>query len=131
VGKEVSYIWCDTPGERTIEPYLDLAEANRAGLRRAARVACREEVAIALEDRPWRADQWPQGRGEAAMDGHLVLFATRHGCCACSAVEGTDKMVAYVRTGDACFCEDCWHRLPADALERVVREVALRGVPLS
>jgi hypothetical protein len=102
-----------------------------AGLRRAACVACQEEVAIALEDRPWRADRWPQGRGEAAMDGHLVLFATGHACCACSAVKGTDKTVPYVRTGDACFCDDCWHRLPADALKRIVREVALRGVPLS
>ena len=106
-------------------------EAIRAGLRRAARVASRQEAAIALEHRRWRADRWPQGRGEAAMDGHQVLFATVHACCACSAVERTDKMVAYVRTGDACFCDDCWHRLPADALERIVREVALRGVPLS
>ena len=129
--KEVSYIWCDAPGERTIEPYLDPAEAIRAGLRRAAHVACREAVAVALVDRPRRADRWPQGRGEAAMDEHLVLFATGHTCCACSAVKGTDKLVAYVRSGDAWFCDDCWHRLPADALERVVREVALRGVPLS
>jgi hypothetical protein len=73
------------------------------------------------------------------MDGHQVLFATGHACCACSAVEGTDKMadegidkmVAYVRTGDAWFCDECWHRLPANALKRIVREVALRGVPLS
>jgi uncharacterized protein YlaI len=70
-------------------------------------------------------------RGETAMDGPLVLLVTGHVCCACSAVEGTDKMVTYVRTGDAWFCDDCWHRLPADAVERVVREVALRGVPLS
>ena len=106
-------------------------EAIRAGPWRAARVASREEVTMSLEHRRWRADRWPQGRGEAAMDGHQVLFATGHACCACSAVEGTDKMVAYVRTGDVCFCDDCWHRLPADALERIVREVALRGVPLS
>jgi hypothetical protein len=65
------------------------------------------------------------------MDGRLVWFATGHACCACSAVKGTNKLVAYVRRGDACFCDDCWHRLPADALERIVREVALRGVPLS
>ena len=65
------------------------------------------------------------------MYGHLVLFATGHACCACSAVKGTDKTVLYVRTGDACFCDDCWHRLPADVLNRIVREVALRGVPLS
>jgi hypothetical protein len=65
------------------------------------------------------------------MDGHLVWFATGHACCACSAVKGTNRLVAYVRRGDARFCDDCWHRLPADALERIVREVALRGVPLS
>ena len=65
------------------------------------------------------------------MDKNLVLFATGPTCCACGAVKGTDKLVAYVRTGDAWFCDDCWHRLPADALKRVVREVALRGVPLS
>jgi hypothetical protein len=106
-------------------------EVGRAALRRAACLACREEVAMALEDRPWRVDRWPQGRGGAAMDGHLVLFATGQACCACSTVESTDKTVPYVRTGDACFCDDCWHRLPADALERIVREVALRGVPLS
>ena len=125
------YTWCDAPGERTIEPYLDPAEAIQAGLRRAARVAAPTEAAIALEDRPWCADRWPQGRGEAAMDEPLVLLATRHVCCACSAVEGTDKLGTYVRTGDAWFCGDCWHRLSADALQRVVREVALRGVPLS
>jgi hypothetical protein len=46
------YTWCDAPGERTTEPYLDPAEAIRAGLRRAARVAAREQAAIALEERP-------------------------------------------------------------------------------
>ena len=65
------------------------------------------------------------------MDEPLVRLAVEHVCCACGAVEGTDKMAAYVRTGDAWFCDDCWRRLPADALKRVVREVALRGVPLS
>ena len=119
------------PGRADDRALLDPAEAIRAGLRRTARVACRETVAVALVDRPRRADRWPQGRGEAAMDEHLVLFATGHTCCACSAVKGTDKVVAYVRTGDAWFCDDCWHRLPADALKRVAREVALRGVPLS
>ena len=60
--KPVSYIWCDAPGERTIEPYLDPAEAIRAGLRRAARVACWEAVAVALEDRPRRADRMAAGQ---------------------------------------------------------------------
>src|SRR5947209_1820112 len=62
------YTWCDAPGERTVEPYLDPAEAIRAGLRRAARVASQEQVALASEDRPWRADRWHKGGGGAAMD---------------------------------------------------------------
>jgi hypothetical protein len=125
------YTWCDAPGERTIEPYLDPAEAIQAGLRRAARVAAPAEAAIALEDRPWCADRWPHGGGAAARDEPLVLLDTGQVCCACGAVEGADKGGAYVRQGDAWFCEDCWQRLPTDAVERVVREVALRGVPLS
>src|SRR5439155_26001274 len=66
------YTWCDAPGERTIEPYLDPTEAIQAGLRRAARVASCEEAAIALEYRPWRADRWPHGRGAVSRDASLV-----------------------------------------------------------
>jgi hypothetical protein len=52
-------------------------------------------------------------------------------CAACGALKGVDEGVPYLRKGDARFCTTCWRGLmPAD-IERVVRAVALRGVPLS
>src|SRR5438045_3859566 len=72
------YTWCDAPGERTTEPYLDPAEAIQAGLQRAARVASREQAARALEDRPWRADSWQKRGGRAAMGELLGSLETGH-----------------------------------------------------
>ncbi len=52
-------------------------------------------------------------------------------CCACRVAKGLDAGDPYARKGDARFCPDCWRCLPASEIERVVREVALCGVPLS
>jgi hypothetical protein len=38
------YTWCDTPHERTAEPYLDPTAAIQAGLQRAARRTADEEA---------------------------------------------------------------------------------------
>ena len=125
------YTWCDAPNERTVEPYLDPAEAIRAGLRRAAHAASQKKAAFVLEDRPWRDDSWQKSGGGKEMDGPKVPLDKGHVCCACGAVEGAEKAVSYVRKGDAWMCDDCWNDLPQDEVERIVREVALRGVPLS
>jgi hypothetical protein len=52
-------------------------------------------------------------------------------CCACGAIEGTDKAVYYLRKKDAWFCGDCWRALPQSEVAHLVQEAALRGVPFS
>ena len=52
-------------------------------------------------------------------------------CCACGAITDLYGRVQYVRQGDARFCPTCWHDLSPETIGRLVREVALRGVPLS
>jgi hypothetical protein len=64
------------------------------------------------------------------MDEPKVLTGTELVCYACGAATGANKAVSYERRGDAWFCDDCWQHLPAHEVERIVREVALRGVPL-
>jgi hypothetical protein len=64
------------------------------------------------------------------MDELKVPATIGHECSTCGVVAGAHKAVSYERRGDAWFCDDCWQRLPAHEVERIVREVALRGVPL-
>jgi hypothetical protein len=64
------------------------------------------------------------------MDEPKVPAGPGHVFCACGAAAGANKAVSYERRGDAWFCEDCWRHLPPNKVERIVREVALRGVPL-
>ena len=52
-------------------------------------------------------------------------------CCACGAITALYGEVRYARQGDARFCPTCWRDLAPEMIERLVREVALRGVPLS
>ena len=66
----------------------------------------------------------------AVMDEPKVPAGTEHVCYACGAAVGANKTMFYERRGDAWFCDDCWQHLPAHEVERIVREVALRGVPL-
>lgn len=69
------------------------------------------------------------------MDDIRIPIGKGRVCCACGAVERGDVMVSvavsYARKGDAWFCEECLRDLPAYEVDRRVREVALRGVPLS
>lgn len=50
-------------------------------------------------------------------------------CSSCGAITLGDRAVFVFQ--DAVFCEDCWHDLPISERDRVAREIALRGVPLS
>jgi hypothetical protein len=52
-------------------------------------------------------------------------------CHACGRIEAAAMARDWMRQGDASFCSGCWQQLPADGVQRVVQEVALRGVPLS
>jgi hypothetical protein len=52
-------------------------------------------------------------------------------CHACGRIEAVASTWDWTRQGDASFCSACWRQLPADAVQCVVQEVALRGVPLS
>ena len=52
-------------------------------------------------------------------------------CHACGRIEPAASARDWMRQGDASFCSACWRQLPADAVQGVVQEVALRGVPLS
>jgi hypothetical protein len=52
-------------------------------------------------------------------------------CHACGRIEGAASTQDWTRQGDASFCSACWRQLPADEVQCVVQEVALRGVPLS
>jgi hypothetical protein len=123
--------WCDDPGARTAETYLDPAEAIQAGLRRAARAAAHDQSAMAVEDRPWRGASGQKGGRGAEMDAPKVPPDDGHVCCVCGAVAGPDKALSYVRKEDAWFCDDCWNTLPPHEVEQNVQEIALRGVPLS
>ena len=52
-------------------------------------------------------------------------------CHACGRIEAVASARDWTRQSDAFFCSACWRQLPVDAVQRVVQEVALRGVPLS
>jgi hypothetical protein len=52
-------------------------------------------------------------------------------CHACGRIEAAASARDWTRQGDASFCSACWRQLPADEVQCVVQEVALRGVPLS
>jgi hypothetical protein len=52
-------------------------------------------------------------------------------CHACGRIEAAASARDWQRVGDASFCSACWRQLPADEVQCVVQEVALRGVPLS
>ena len=52
-------------------------------------------------------------------------------CHACGRIEAAASARHWRRQGDATFCSACWRQLPADEVQCVVQEVALRGVPLS
>ena len=59
-------------------------------------------------------------------------FAAIRICEDCGAVIHTDHEAAsHMSWKGAWFCENCQHKLPEEEIERVAREVALRGVPLS
>lgn len=68
--------------------------------------------------------------GDIVMDEPKVPAGTEHVCYACGAGAGASIAVSYERRGDAWFCNDCWQHLPANEVERIMREAALRGVPL-
>jgi predicted RNA-binding Zn-ribbon protein involved in translation (DUF1610 family) len=51
-------------------------------------------------------------------------------CSACGAVMEVDEGVPHVQQEDARFCTSCWRGLTPAQVERVGRDVALRGVPL-
>ena len=68
--------------------------------------------------------------GDVVMDEPKVPAGTEHMCYAYGVAAGATKALSYERRGDAWFCDDCWQHLPAHEVERIVREVALRGVPL-
>ena len=67
---------------------------------------------------------------DVVMDEPKMPAGTEQVCYACGAAAGANQAVSYERRGDAWFCHDCWQMLPAVEVERIVREVALRGVPL-
>jgi hypothetical protein len=67
---------------------------------------------------------------DVVMDEPKVPAGTEQVCYACGAATGANTALSYERRGDAWFCDDCWQHLPAHEVERIVREVALRGVPL-
>lgn len=76
--------------------------------------------------------------GATALTDHPGAWEARRGqrgpqqvCCSCGAITDLYGEVRYVRHGDARFCPTCWQALAPEAIERRVREVALRGVPLS
>ena len=64
------------------------------------------------------------------MDEPKVSAGTGHVCCACGAAADGNKAVSCEGRGDTWFCAGCRQHLPANEVERIVREVALRGVPL-
>ena len=68
--------------------------------------------------------EWP-GPGAPGRQG-----SPKEVCSACGAVTGGDEGVPYVRHEDARFCPSCWRGLTPAQVERVGREVVLRGVPL-
>jgi hypothetical protein len=54
-----------------------------------------------------------------------------HMCHACGRIEAAPSARDWQRLGDASFCSACWGQLPVEAVQGVVQEVALRGVPFS
>jgi hypothetical protein len=78
----------------------------------------------------------PENRAEQAgallekVGGRLLTFDHKEVCSACGAVTGGGEGVPYVQQEDARFCTSCWRGLTPVQVERVGREVALRGVPL-
>jgi hypothetical protein len=76
------------------------------------------------QSRPVREEEWTWVRQHEQGGPQEV-------CAACGAVKGLDEGVPYLRREDARFCPACWRRLTPLQIERVVRMVALRGVPLS
>ena len=64
------------------------------------------------------------------MDEPKVLTGTELVCYACGAATGANKAVSCEGRGDTWFCAGGRQHLPANEVERIVREVALRGVPL-
>ena len=64
-----------------------------------------------------------------SVDAHAITI--KRVCGACGSADDAEAGAPYVREGEAWFCEDCWRRLPRERVAAVVREVALRGVPLS
>jgi len=67
---------------------------------------------------------WPGPRALGRQESTIVV------CSACGAVTEGEEGVAYVQQEDARFCTRCWRGLTPAQVERVGREVALRGVPL-
>ena len=59
----------------------------------------------------------------------VAPIRSRDICMLCGRIAPASK--ALVRIDDVTFCEDCWHDLSMSEIERVVQEVALRGVPIS
>jgi hypothetical protein len=70
-------------------------------------------------------------RPEPTAPPCLAASNPHHVCHACGRIEAAASARDWRRLGDASFCSACWRQLPADAVQRVVQEVALRGVPLS
>ena len=70
-------------------------------------------------------------RPESTEPPCLVASYPHQVCHACGRIEAAASARHWRRQGDATFCSACWRQLPADEVQCVVQEVALRGVPLS
>lgn len=64
-----------------------------------------------------------------SVDAHAISI--KRVCGACGITAEAEAGTPYIREGEVWFCEDCWRGLPRERVAAVVREVALRGVPLS
>ena len=84
-----------------------------------------EPLARYHRDAMLEAGDDPAARGRPGAD------RARQACCACGATSELGETDPYARRGDARFCPDCWDCLSPGEIERVVREVDLRGVPWS
>jgi hypothetical protein len=70
-------------------------------------------------------------RPEPPSPPRLAASHLHQVCHGCGRIEAAASTRDWTRRGDASFCCTCWRQLAADAVQWVVQEVALRGVPLS
>jgi hypothetical protein len=88
------------------------------------------DVQLVMRERLEQLLRGAEQERNVAMDEPKMPAGIGDVCCACGAVTSANKVVSCERRRDAWFCDDCWQMLPTNEVERIVREVALRGVPL-